>query len=307
MKGITALILLLQYFSLAAEISVFFSPSDKIDRIIIKKLQQAKRSVYIASYTFNWKQGYDILEKLSKSGKDVKILLNFLPYQNFNVTENLQVKKWGKKSCALHSKFMVIDEKYVFVGSANFTESSMKWDSNNILLINDQTTARFFAENFLSLWSNSIISKGQLLINDSIEIYFSPVSDCVSIVKNEIKKAKESLKFVMFTFTSDEIGGEICRSGIKGIKVYGIFEGSQNPFSNEYNVMKKIDLLKVKKDCFVNIIHDKFLIIDQDTAITGSFNYTEAAKKNIETLIVIKRQDIVSRFLKRWRFLWLWY
>lgn len=307
MRKIIVLIFFLQYLSHAAEMSAYFSPSDKIDRIIIKKLQEAKKSVYIASYTFNWKQGYDILENLAKKGIEVKILTNFQPYQNFSIARNLQIKRWDKKSCALHSKFIVIDEKYTFVGSANFTESSMWWDSNNILFINDETIGKFFAENFFSLWSRSIISKGQLLINDFIEIYFSPVSDCALIVKNEIKKAKESLKFAMFVFTSDAIGEEICRTGIEGIKVYGIFEGSQNPSSNEYSFMKKIHFLKVKKDCFVNNIHDKFLIIDRNTVLTGSFNYTETARKNIETLIVIKQPDIVSRFLKRWRYLWIWY
>ncbi|MCM8788545.1 MAG: phosphatidylserine/phosphatidylglycerophosphate/cardiolipin synthase family protein, partial [Candidatus Omnitrophica bacterium] len=170
LKKIIVSIFFLQYFSYAAEISVYFSPSNKIDRIIVKKMAEAKKSVYIASYTFSWKQGFETLEKLAESGIKVKILLNFLPNQDFGGT-HMQVKKWDKKSCALHSKFIIIDEKIVFVGSANFTESSMWWDSNNILLINDETIGKFFTENFLSLWSNSSISRGQLLKNDSIEIY----------------------------------------------------------------------------------------------------------------------------------------
>lgn len=300
------LVILIHSWLYALEIKAYFSPSSKIDSVIFKKLKQAKKSIFIASYTFNWPEGYKLLEELAAKGIEIKILLNF-PIETCGTLKNLHIKMWNKKGCAMHAKFIVIDGKYVFVGSANFTESSMAWDSNNILFINDEITGKFFAENFISLWSNSTLSQKHSIKTDTIEFYFSPASDCISIIASELKKAKESLKFAMFCFTSDIIGQELIKAGIKGIKVYGIFEGSQNPISNEYTVMKKIHLLRIKKDCFVENIHDKFLIVDHKVVLTGSFNYTMAATRNVETLIVLRQPDTVLSFVKRWKHLWLWY
>lgn len=305
LKKILILLILLQAWLLAAGIKVYFSTAHKIDRIILNTMEKAKKSIFIASYTFNWQDGCFMLENLAKKGIEVKILLNYLP-ENCIGIKNLSIKKWDRKSCALHSKFMVIDNKFVFVGSANFTDSSMAWDSNNILFIDDELIGKFFTENFQSLWKNGCILKNSMK-TDAIEFYFSPVSDCISIIINEIKKAQNSLKFAIFCFTSDIIGQQIIRQAIKGIKVYGIFEGSQNPLSDEYDVLKKIHLIKVKKDCFVENIHDKFLIVDNTAVITGSFNYTKSATRNIETLIVLRQPEIVLSFIKRWRYLWLWY
>ncbi|MCX7704768.1 MAG: phospholipase D-like domain-containing protein [bacterium] len=304
---ISLLIIFLSAWLCVAEVKVYFSPSNKVDRIILEKLKHVRKSVLIVSYTFDWQEGYRILKDLAGKGIEVKILLNFPPENFIKGCKVLDIKGWNKKRSALHAKFLVIDSKYAFVGSANFTESSLAWDSNNILFIDDETIGKFLTENFFSLWSNSSLSQTCSIKTNEIEFYFSPSSACMEIIVNEIKKAKETLKFAMFCFTSDIIGQEIIRAGIKGIRVYGIFEGSQNPISNEYIVMKKIHLLKIKKDCFVKNIHDKFLIIDDKTVLTGSFNYTTAATRNIETFIILREPKIVSAFTKRWRYLWLWY
>lgn len=290
----------------ATEIKVYFSPSDKVDNFILENLKKAKKSVYITSYSFNWKQGYDTLKAIAEKGVDVKILVNFLQ-PNYHNHKNLSIKKWDKKAVALHSKFIIIDEKYVFVGSANFTESSLVWDSNNILFIDDPEIAKFFSDNFFSLWKKSCLSNNVSLKKEMIEIYLSPAVDCTSVIINEIKKATNSIKFAIFSFTSDAIGEEICKKGMRGIKIYGIFEGSQNPVSNEYYYLKRIHFFKIKKDCFVENIHDKLMIVDDNVAVTGSFNYSLSASRNIETLIIVKQKDLVGLFVKKFKHLWLWY
>jgi len=52
------------------------------------------------------------------------------------------------------------------------------------------------------------------------------------------------------------------------------------------------------------IAHNKFMIIDRNTLITGSFNFTKAAEgKNSENLLILKGNksmvDVIFRTLKR--------
>ena len=50
------------------------------------------------------------------------------------------------------------------------------------------------------------------------------------------------------------------------------------------------------------IAHNKVMIIDKETVITGSFNFTYAAEnKNAENVIIIKSTDLAKSYLTNFR------
>jgi len=49
------------------------------------------------------------------------------------------------------------------------------------------------------------------------------------------------------------------------------------------------------------IAHNKIMIIDRETVITGSFNFTKAAEeKNAENLLIIKNKELAKIYLDNW-------
>jgi phosphatidylserine/phosphatidylglycerophosphate/cardiolipin synthase-like enzyme len=49
------------------------------------------------------------------------------------------------------------------------------------------------------------------------------------------------------------------------------------------------------------IAHNKVIIIDGETVITGSFNFTKAAEENnAENLLVIHDKKLAERYTKNW-------
>ena len=49
------------------------------------------------------------------------------------------------------------------------------------------------------------------------------------------------------------------------------------------------------------IAHNKIMIIDKETVITGSFNFTKAAEeKNAENLLIIKAKDLAKLYIDNW-------
>ena len=53
------------------------------------------------------------------------------------------------------------------------------------------------------------------------------------------------------------------------------------------------------------IAHNKVMLIDDETVITGSFNFTKAAdEKNAENLLVISSTDLATKYLDNWRKHW---
>lgn len=50
-----------------------------------------------------------------------------------------------------------------------------------------------------------------------------------------------------------------------------------------------------------DVAHNKIMIIDNETVITGSFNFTEAAEeKNAGNLLIIKSKDLANVYLENW-------
>jgi len=49
------------------------------------------------------------------------------------------------------------------------------------------------------------------------------------------------------------------------------------------------------------IAHNKIMIIDKETVITGSFNFTKAAEeKNAENVLIIRNKDLAKAYLENW-------
>ena len=50
------------------------------------------------------------------------------------------------------------------------------------------------------------------------------------------------------------------------------------------------------------IAHNKIMVIDQETVITGSFNFTKAAEdRNAENLLVIRDKDLAAKYIENWK------
>lgn len=50
------------------------------------------------------------------------------------------------------------------------------------------------------------------------------------------------------------------------------------------------------------IAHNKIMIIDGETVITGSFNFTRAAEeKNAENLLAIRDKNLAVRYAENWQ------
>jgi phosphatidylserine/phosphatidylglycerophosphate/cardiolipin synthase-like enzyme len=50
-----------------------------------------------------------------------------------------------------------------------------------------------------------------------------------------------------------------------------------------------------------SIAHNKVMIIDKETVITGSFNFTRAAEeKHAENLLIIRNRDLAKVYVENW-------
>ncbi|HOJ39912.1 MAG TPA: phospholipase D-like domain-containing protein, partial [bacterium] len=62
----------------------------------------------------------------------------------------------------------------------------------------------------------------------------------------------------------------------------------------------------VRRNLMAGLLHDKNFIIDGRTVITGSYNPTAAARNNVESLLILKNENLARQLLRKWKRLWRW-
>jgi phosphatidylserine/phosphatidylglycerophosphate/cardiolipin synthase-like enzyme len=135
------------------------------------------------------------------------------------------------------------------------------------------------------------------------EVHFSPNGDCTDSILRELARAKTSILVQAYSFTSAPIAKALIDAHKRGVKVEVVLDKSQRgqkyssaTFLFNAGVPTRIDAVHA-------INHNKVIIIDGETLITGSFNFTKAAEeKNAENLLILRDRKLASEYAKNWQF-----
>lgn len=138
-------------------------------------------------------------------------------------------------------------------------------------------------------------------LGGKIDVYFSPNGGCTEAVVREIAAAKTRILVQAYSFTSKPIAEALIAAHKRGVKVAVVLDDSQiTALGSRAKILIEAGV-EVRFDKAHAIAHDKVMIIDEGTVITGSFNFTAAAEKsNSENLLVIKNRKIVEQYLANW-------
>jgi len=134
------------------------------------------------------------------------------------------------------------------------------------------------------------------------EVYFSPKGGATDAIIRELNKANTSILVQAYSFTSAPIAKALLDAHKKGVKVEVILDKSQK--TDEYSSATFFFNagIPVKIDAAHAIAHNKVMVIDGETVITGSFNFTKAAEENnAENLLIIHDKKLAERYIKNWQ------
>ncbi len=131
------------------------------------------------------------------------------------------------------------------------------------------------------------------------EVYFSPHGSATEAVVRALGNAKKEILVQAYSFTSAQIAKALVDAYKRGVKVTVVLDRSQR--SEKYSSADFVNNAGIPTyiDAKHAIAHNKVMIIDEATLITGSFNFTKAAEeKNAENLLVLKGDpDLVRKYL----------
>jgi phosphatidylserine/phosphatidylglycerophosphate/cardiolipin synthase-like enzyme len=134
------------------------------------------------------------------------------------------------------------------------------------------------------------------------EVYFSPKGGATDAIIRELNKAQTTVLVQAYSFTSAPIAKALLNAHKRGVKVEVILDKSQRTDQYSSATFLHNQGITVKIDVQHTIAHNKVMIIDGETVITGSFNFTKAAEENnAENLLVIHDKKLAERYIKNWR------
>ncbi len=143
--------------SVLAETRIYFSPNGGVEEAIVKELDKAQNSIVIAMYSFTSRPIAQELDKLRAKNVKIRIVLDKdqetqkYSKSRYFIQRGYEVK-YDTGTGLMHNKFAVIDSKILITGSFNWTAGAEHKNEENLLILDDPTVVKKYAERFEYLW-----------------------------------------------------------------------------------------------------------------------------------------------------------
>ena len=139
-------------------------------------------------------------------------------------------------------------------------------------------------------------------IQGSMQVYFSPSGGCTDAIVTAIDSARTSILVQAYSFTSSPIAKALVEAHKRGVVCKVILDKSQR--TEKYSEADFLVHAGIETwiDAEHRIAHNKVMVIDGHTVITGSFNFTKSAETgNAENLLVIRSPELAGKYAENWK------
>ncbi|MBX3066735.1 MAG: DUF1669 domain-containing protein, partial [Anaerolineae bacterium] len=295
-----------------------------LDSAILPALTRATKTIDVAMFDLNLPSFVQALVDAKGRGVTVRVVVD---QENGNTkldadlnggkafdaiktlkAADIPVVNGGRSSGLMHAKIIIVDGQTLFVGSWNASYNDTFRNNNNELrIVNPQLVLNYQAE-FEDMFVNkqfgarSVLRAIQPVLTidgTPVENYFAPRDKVMDKLVTEANKGRRTIRVMIFTFTADELAKQLISQAKLGVNVQVVIEarGSTQGVLSTLFCAKQANL-SVRTDGNGATMHHKVMIIDDETVITGSYNFTKAADTtNDDSLLIIRNGRVASQYV----------
>jgi phosphatidylserine/phosphatidylglycerophosphate/cardiolipin synthase-like enzyme len=229
----------------------------------------------------------------------------------------------------MHSKFVLRDGQSIWSGSANMTDDAFTLMENNIVEIDAQPLASYYAQNFEQLWEKQNFEHTGDIHSEPVPLTFSNQSanarvmfspgcglEIDSEIARRVRAAQRRVRICSLLINSGTLIGELGNLLRRGrVAVDGIYDRTQMEQvyvqwrevpQNRWKIgvlqeiIARAGLIGKNSTPYTpagrhNFMHNKVLVID-DTVITGSYNFSRSAQFNAENILFIESAPLADTY-----------
>ena len=308
-------------------------------KALLKNINKANETIDFASYGINDQDKIfnalvkaqnrgvkirwvtDLNEKNRNIYYDTYALMHKIPTYNTDYFSQQKETERTKnyefpQTAIMHNKFFIFDNKNVFTGSTNISSYCLTgYNSNVAILINSNDVANIYKQEFEQMYNgkfhnekSAISNNENIKVGDStVSIYFSPVNKTTSEqIIPIIKSAKSYIYIPAFYLTRKSLIYELIDAKKRGIDIKIIVDESSVKGKYVDIDFMRNNKLDVKVENWAGKMHMKSMIIDDNTLIIGSMNFTKQGENiNDENCLIIKKApELAKKYKEHFFILW---
>jgi phosphatidylserine/phosphatidylglycerophosphate/cardiolipin synthase-like enzyme len=188
----------------------------KVDDELVRLIDSAERYMYLAVYNFNKTSIVQAVLRAYQRNIDVRVVGDIdefytsgyqtMYFNNINMT-------LGNASGIQHDKFAIVDDKYVFMGTGNISETDMVRNNNNWYIIGNAQIVKMYKDEFLQMHNGLFAAQKRqrtstttvIVNNNPLELYFSPYqgNEAMDRIISLVESATTSIHYMIFAHTHD--------------------------------------------------------------------------------------------------------
>ncbi|MCB1116991.1 MAG: hypothetical protein KDK50_00255 [Chlamydiia bacterium] len=279
--GLCGLLFFLSIPSLPKSDELFFysdQTGDDLKLLMCYALKNAKKNIDVMTFGLSDPDVIRILENQAAKGCSIRAIADQRSTPKHPLVER------RKKSGLNHAKVTLIDDELALIGSANSTTASLEMHHNFILATRSRSLCKLLKE---ACFDKAL--RGQYEV-DGLEIWLTPDKNCENRLIELIDGAEHCIQLVLFTFTHKGLISALERAKDRGVQVDLVTDR----YSKQPAIAHRVGIGPA-------LIHHKWALIDDETLICGSANWTNAAfTKNRDIILIIKNLSLKQKlFCKR--------
>ncbi|MFB6265256.1 MAG: phospholipase D-like domain-containing protein [Bradymonadaceae bacterium] len=194
----------------------------KPSEFLVERIDAAEATIDIAAYGFSKRNLVEAVIRAYDRGVKVRFVgstSHMHEYGYQRLMERHIPMQIGNEFHIMHEKFIVIDGRFVFAGTGNFTGTGFRRNNNNWIWMESEPLAEDFRAQFEEMYAGRF-SNAKRQTNDrtrfkigdtTVDVYFQPGGGAVDRLVQEIRNADSSIYFQIFAFTHDQVGSALIR------------------------------------------------------------------------------------------------
>lgn len=221
------------------------------------------------------------------------------------VNADVNIDGTSRTGTLMHHKFFIIDQKKVWFGSTNLsdTETGSEYNANVSLMVTSPALAKLFQGEFNQMYEArhySIYKKARTAITTlafkdgtKVRVLFSPQEKPIDQgVIPFIREAKESLSIGIFFLTDKKVADELIAAHERGVNVRIINDATAANNQYAHNGAMRAAGIDVRVENWGGKMHMKTAVRDGKDAIVGSANWTQAGNNGNDEHVVIIENNV---------------
>ena len=222
----------------------------------------------------------------------------FAPNQR-EANEKMAAMNWPKLAAAPFKILCAASTTYITASIIfKISKESLKKLLESKLNTNYKTSVLFFPD-------QTYACRCRISPRRNPECVCQGVKSTMETLKMSLKEAKRSLDICMFTISSPQLANVVLQMHAKGVIVRVVTDGEKMDLVMSQTMNFRAAGIQVRSDKSSFLMHNKFIIIDRETLVNGSFNWTnQAVYGNKENVLITNYPPIVEPYLKEFEHLW---